>query len=126
MAVPPLRQIIEPLLRVLVSAADGLSARDAQDLVADRLGLSPEDRAIKVASGAQLLFRHRTNWAHDRLKRAGLSFTPRKGFWQPTRAGIEFVDSRMSTDSIRELAKTARNGRLPNSDTRLGFVVDGT
>ena len=39
------------------------------------------------SSGAQPIYRNRAGWAHDRLKRAGLSSSPRRGSWQITQAG---------------------------------------
>ena len=119
MAVPPLREMIEPLLRVLAAAPDGLTSRQAQDVVADRLLLSVEDRSLKVPGGTQLLFRHRTNWAHDRLKRARLSSTLRKGVWQLTNEGIALVRAStgdLPSGAIREIAKAARDLGLPSSD----------
>jgi restriction system protein len=114
MAFPSFREMIEPLLRVLADAPDGLSSRRAQDLVADRLQLSDADRALRVPGGTQVLFRHRTNWAHDRLKRARLSSTPRRGVWQLTAAGFELVRARsqLATAEIRELAKAGRDLRI--------------
>jgi len=107
--------MIEPLLRVLADAPDGISAKSAQDLVADRIQLSAEDRALRVPGGTQVLFRHRTNWAHDRLKRALLSATPRRGVWQLTTKGLELVRARtqpLAGQEVRELAKAGRDVRI--------------
>jgi restriction system protein len=115
MAFPSFREMIEPLLRVLADAPDGLSARSAQDLVADRMQLSADDRALRVPGGTQVLFRHRTNWAHDRLKRALLSSTPRRGMWQLTAKGFELVRARsqpLAGQEVRELAKAGRDVRI--------------
>ncbi len=51
------------------------------------------DRFIEplLSSGAQLVYKNRAGWAHDRLKRAGLSDSPRRGWWQLTEAGRRFV-----------------------------------
>src|SRR5690349_19226788 len=118
MAVPPLTAIIEPLLHVLATASDGLTSRHAQDLVADRLGLSVEERSVRVAGGSQALFRHRTNWAHDRLKRARLSWTPRRGTWQLTAEGLKLA--RLNADGltpavVQQIQKAAHGARLPES-----------
>lgn len=48
MGFPTFRDMIDPLLRVLAEAPDGLSSQRAQDLVADRLQLSTEDRDQRV------------------------------------------------------------------------------
>lgn len=115
MTFPAFREMIEPLLRVLADAPDGISARRAQDLVADRLQLSAAERELRVPSGTQVLFRHRTNWAHDRLKRAMLSSNPRRGVWQLTAKGFELVRARtepLAGQEVRELAKSGRDIRI--------------
>lgn len=115
MSFPTFRDMIEPLLRVLAEAPEGLSSRRAQDLVADRLLLSTEDRERRVPGGTQVLFRHRTNWAHDRLKRAQLSATPRRGVWQLTPKGLALVRAHaapLADTELHELAKTGRSVRI--------------
>lgn len=118
MAVPPLREMIEPLLRVLAACPKGLRAREAQDLLADQLQLSEEDRALRVPGGTQVLFRHRTNWAHDRLKRARLSSSPRKGLWQITLEGTKLLANTtdMSKDALQQIARVARDQKLPTHE----------
>lgn len=115
MGFPTFRDMIEPLLRVLAESPDGLSSRRAQDLVADRLKLSSDDRDQRVPGGTQVLFRHRTNWAHDRLKRAHLSSTPRRGVWQLTPKGVALVRAHaapLDGAELHELAKVGRSVRI--------------
>lgn len=115
MAFPTFRDMIEPLLRVLAEAPEGLTSRRAQDLVADRMQLSPDDRLLRVPGGTQVLFRHRTNWAHDRLKRALLSSTPHRGVWRLTPKGLELMRARtqpLAPTELRELAKAGRDVRI--------------
>ena len=115
MGVPPYVEILDPLLRILADAPHGLAARDAQDEVADRLKLTSDDRLLRVANGTQLLFRHRTNWAHDRLKRALLSSTPRRAIWMLTEKGLDFVRSHpepLARPGLRDLAKVGRDARM--------------
>lgn len=111
MAFPTFRDMIDPLLRVLAEAPDGLPSRRAQDLVADRLQLSAEDRDMRVPGGTQVLFRHRTNWAHDRLKRALLSTTPRRGVWKLTAKGVALVMGHATPLVGVELHELANTGR---------------
>jgi restriction system protein len=112
--------MLAPLLSVLAEAPDGMTSREAQDGVADRLQLSTEDRLLRVAGGTQVLFRHRTNWAHDRLKRAQLSSTPRKGIWQLTREGREVAHSNggnVPKDTLKEIARAAHGPRKARGET---------
>ena len=60
-----------------------------------------------LPSGAQPIYRNRAGWAHDRLKRAGLSSSPRRGSWQITQAGREFLERHpqpLAAEVARELA----------------------
>lgn len=91
MAVPTYDQFIEPLLRYLAQSPDGVSAKIAHEETANALGLTDEDRQQLLPSGSQLIYKNRAGWAHDRLKRAGLSSSPRRGFWKPTVEGITFA-----------------------------------
>ncbi|MBK8813217.1 MAG: winged helix-turn-helix domain-containing protein [Acidobacteria bacterium] len=85
MPVPTYDQFIDPLLRVLCAYPQGIRASDAFELAADRKGLSAADRQQILPSGLQHIYKNRIGWAHDRLKRAGYSSSPRKGFWQMTK-----------------------------------------
>lgn len=91
MTVPTYDRFIEPLLRFLAKHSEGVAARDAHEHAARALGLSDEDRQQLLPSGAQPIFKNRAGWAHDRLKRAGLSSSPKRGQWQITPAGLDLV-----------------------------------
>lgn len=91
MTVPTYDKFIEPLLRCLVLHPEGVSVKQAHEEAANSLGLSEEDRQQLLPSGAQLMYKNRTAWAHDRLKRAGLSSSPRRGLWKITSEGIAFA-----------------------------------
>ncbi|MBX3635172.1 MAG: restriction endonuclease [Rubrivivax sp.] len=91
MTVPTYDQFIEPLLRLLVAHPEGVAARVAHESTAQALGLTDEDRQLLLPSGAQPIYKNRAGWAHDRLKRAGLSSSPRRGFWKITPEGAAFL-----------------------------------
>lgn len=91
MPVPTYDRFIEPILHYLADHPDGAAAKDVHDAAAAALGLSDADRSELLPSGVQLVFKNRAGWAHDRLKRAGLSTSRRRGYWQLTEAGREFA-----------------------------------
>jgi restriction system protein len=93
MAVPTYDKFIEPLLRFLATRPDGAPAREAHEAAAEALSVSDADRQELLPSGAQPIYKNRAGWAHDRLKRAGLSSSPRRGFWQLTDQGRTFLAS---------------------------------
>ncbi len=91
MAIPSYDSCIYPLLQTLAAYPDGARVSELQDRTADRLGLSAEERAEILPSGAQMVFRNRIGWAHDRLKRQQLSESPRRGWWRITPTGRLFL-----------------------------------
>ncbi|MDA0267753.1 MAG: restriction endonuclease [Cyanobacteria bacterium] len=124
MTVPTYDQFIEPILRFLAAHPDGARARDVHDAAADALQLSETDRAERLPSGMQAVYKNRSGWAHDRLKRAGLSECPRRGYWRITTKGIEFAQANsapLSATSIEDLADSYRHIRLrPEVDSEEG------
>lgn len=86
-SVPTYDQFIEPILRILAHHPDGMRAADVHDAAADYLQLSAEQRQAILSSG-QATYKNRAAWAHDRLKRAGLSGSLRRGHWQLTAEGF--------------------------------------
>jgi restriction system protein len=121
MSVPTYDQFIEPLLRLLVANPDGLSAKVAHDQAANALGLTVSDRELLLPSGTQPMYKNRAGWAHDRLKRAGLSSSPRRGFWKVTADGIAFAKEHaapFSADLAEKLAMGYVSVRLkPAADS---------
>jgi len=125
MTVPTYDQFIEPLLRFLVQHPDGVLAKQAHDAAATLLGLTEEDRQQLLPSGTQRIYKNRVGWAHDRLKRAGLSSTPKRGFWKPTADGIAFAAENIapfSTDLAQKLAIGFKDVKLkipPNTGLQM-------
>jgi len=115
MPVPTYDKFIEPILRYLADHPEGVSARDAHEMAAAALGLSDADKQELVPSGTQTVYKNRAGWAHDRLKRAGLSMSTRRGFWKLTPQGIDFATthaSPLSPEQVEELATAHIDVRL--------------
>jgi restriction system protein len=111
MPVPTYDQFIEPLLRFLAAHPEGVIAKLAHDEAAHALGLTDEDKQVLLPSGAQPIYKNRAGWAHDRLKRAGLSSSPRRGFWRITPEGAAFVQANPAPFSA-ELAEKLATGYI--------------
>ena len=107
MTVPTYDKFIEPILRYLACHPDGALARDAHEAAAQTLGLSDTDRQELLPSGTQPVYKNRAGWAHDRLKRAGLSSSPRRGYWQLTPKGVEFAVNHSPPLSAADLEQLA-------------------
>ncbi len=115
MAVPTYDQFIEPLLRYLYDKRDGVVAREAHDAAAAALGLTEEQMAELLPSGRQRVYKNRAGWAHDRLKRAGYSASPRRGHWCLTDGGRKFVEAHsapLSNDLVERIATEHDDVRL--------------
>ena len=78
MAVPSFDSLMLPVLETLV---DGKIHRpqEVNDLVAARLGVSAEDQAEMLPSGAMPRYRNRILWALHYMKRAGVIASPGRG-----------------------------------------------
>jgi len=109
MAVPTYDRFIEPLLRFLAAKPGEVRAAEAYEAAASSLGISDEDRREFLPSGIQPVYKNRAGWAHDRLKRAGLSRSSRRGYWQLTEEGRKFVAEH----------------RVPLTDDELEHLADG-
>jgi restriction system protein len=107
MSVPSYDQFIEPILRFLAKNPDGAPAKLAHEAAASALGLTDEDRLQMLTSGTQQVYKNRAGWAHDRLKRAGLSSSPKRGFWKLTSDGLTFAKTQaapIAPELIQKLA----------------------
>jgi restriction system protein len=115
MPVPTYDRFIEPIIRHLAAHPDGASARDVQDAAATALGLTGEDRAELLPSGTQAVYKNRAGWAHDRLKRHGLSTSLKRGFWKLTDEGRAFASANpapLEDEAVERLAADRNDVRL--------------
>lgn len=109
MPVPTYDQFIEPVLRYLATHPEGAPAPVVHDAAAKALGLSDQDREALLPSGTQRLYKNRAGWAHDRLKRAGLSTTPKHGFWKINPVGLAFMKEHASAFTPELVTNLAMN-----------------
>lgn len=106
MAVPTYDKFIEPVLRFLKHYPEGVAAKDVHEGAAEILGLDDNQRSELISSG-QLVYKNRAGWAHDRLKRAGLSQSLSRGKWCLTEAGFEWIKNNpfpLTKEQINHLA----------------------
>ena len=107
MTVPTYDQFIEPILRFLADQPNGAAARDAMQRPPTR-SPSPTQTKVFCCPAGISKFTNRAGWAHDRLKRAGLSSSPRRGFWQLTDAGRDYVGAHAMPLQPHEVTRLAR------------------
>lgn len=119
-SLPTYDQFIEPILRVLQQYPEGLRAAEVHDAAADYLQLTQEQRSELLSSG-QAVYKNRCGWAHDRLKRAGLSFSPRRGLWQLSKEGVVYIKQNsgaIAEDEIQRIANSYYDGLSAAEDNQ--------
>ncbi len=83
--IPDYQTLMRP---VLACAADGeTKIGDAVEQLADKLGLTPDERAQLLPSGKQTMFANRVHWAKTYLVKAGLAEGTRRGYYRITARG---------------------------------------
>ena len=117
MSVPSYDRLIEPLLRFLAKNRDGAQIEASYEAVASAVHLSDADRLQLLPSGKTAVYKNRIGWAHDRLKRAGLSSSPRRGVWKLTAEGLAVAKKSPLTEAaIERLANVDRASGLPREE----------
>lgn len=134
MPIPTYDQFIEPLLRFLAQHPEGVRSSVVYAALADQVGLNDDEREQRLPSRRQPVHHNRIGWAHDRLKRAGLSTSARRGVWTITAKGIDLVrrhPGAFTADEVEALAKVPDDSRLRGepsegaaSETATGASVD--
>jgi restriction system protein len=104
MAIPDFQTIMLPLLEL---AADGAEHRVSESVgkLADRFGLTPEERAQMLPSGTQATFSNRTNWAVSYLRNAGLVESTGRGRYRITDVGRATLGERPERVDIKYLMR---------------------
>ncbi len=118
-SVPSFTQFIGPLLHYLAEDGGIIRAGDCHDAVADIVGLTNEQRAEVLPSGSQQVYKNRIGWAHDRLKRHGLSGSPKRGYWQITSTGLSFAAAHpapLTEDGLKTILQSDRTTPIPRGD----------
>ncbi|MEW5706516.1 MAG: winged helix-turn-helix domain-containing protein [Actinomycetota bacterium] len=90
MAIPDYQTIMLPLLEFAGDEKEH-SLREAVDVLADKFGLTSDERKELLPSGRQTVFDNRVSWARTYLKKAGLLVSPRRGYFSISHRGLEVL-----------------------------------
>ena len=83
------------MLPVLSASLDGeIRIGDVVARLAEKLGLTPEERSQLLPSGKQTLFANRVHWAKTYLGKAGLIESARRGYFKITARGRQIIESK--------------------------------
>lgn len=111
MSLPSYVHFIGPLLEYLGEQRAPVRPGTVYQELANRLRLSEQDRTELLPSGRQPVFKNRIGWAHDALKRAGLSSAPLRGSWQITGAGTKLLSAHGGKVPGTEVERIGAEGR---------------
>lgn len=103
MPIPDFQSIMRPLLE---AHADGRehTNRDLVAGLADRFGLSDEERREMLPSGGARLFDNRVGWAKTHMTQAGLLVSPRRAISTITERGLAVLRDHPDRVDLRVLA----------------------
>lgn len=107
MAIPDYQSLMRPLLEC---GKDGNEVRTSEcvDTIADKLGLSQEDREELLPSGRQPLLFNRIHWARTYLGKAGAVESTKRGYFRLTDRGFELLNNgpeRITNDTLSKFAE---------------------
>ncbi len=83
--IPDYQSLMRPVLACATAGESKIG--DAVEQLADKLGLTPDERAQLLPSGKQTMFANRVHWAKSYLVKAGLLESTRRGYFQITGRG---------------------------------------
>ena len=83
--IPDYQTLMRPVLAC--ASAGETKIGDAVEQLADKLGLTPDERAQLLPSGKQAMFANRVHWAKTYLVKAGLVEGTRRGYFRITARG---------------------------------------
>ncbi len=101
---PSIKSFLFPILQLLVEAGRPLDRQTIARGAADKLGLSDEQRAIRIPSGKHFTYRHRSGWSLQELKHAGLVARTGPNAWAATPHGRDFLGAHTDGFTQKELA----------------------
>ena len=95
MAIPDYQSLMLPVLQL---ASDGKEHKFSQavEMLANKFGLTTEERIELLPSGSQAVFNNRVGWARSYLKQAGLLTSPKRGFFTITEKGTELLATNLT------------------------------
>jgi restriction system protein len=94
MSIPDYQSLMLP---VLSASLDGeIRIGDVVERLAEKLGLTPEERGQLLLSGKQTLFANRVHWAKTYLGKAGLIESTRRGHFKITARGRQVIESKLA------------------------------
>lgn len=103
MAIPDYQSLMLPVLTVAAEGETRVPA--AAQLIADRLGLTEQEREQMLPSGKQRLLHNRVHWAKFYMTKAGLIESPKRGVFTASTFGRELLDTNPARIDVEVLKR---------------------
>ena len=100
--IPDFQTLMLPMLQLLSNGVEK-TLNEVVHSLADKYNLTPQELKIKVPSGQMGLFRNRVGWTRSYLKKSGLIQYPKRGAYQITEFGKEFLSKKPKELRIKHL-----------------------
>ena len=95
MVIPDYQSIMHPLLQYTGDKEEH-SIREAIEHISEKFGLSNAERKELLPSGRQVVIDNRVGWACTYLKKAGLLFSTRRGYFTITDRGLDVLNEELN------------------------------
>ncbi|MDT3683314.1 MAG: restriction endonuclease [Truepera sp.] len=102
MAVPTYDEFFLPLL-TLLTERDHVSLTEAKDLLANRMGVTSDDRHELLPSGRQRRYDNRVGWARTYLTKAELIRAVKRGVYELTDTGHQLMATKPEAVTVNTL-----------------------
>ncbi|MCA1524272.1 restriction endonuclease [Bradyrhizobium yuanmingense] len=103
MAIPDYQTLMLPVLQLASEGEQRVA--DVVDLIADKLGLTEEERQTLLPSGRQRVLHNRIHWAKFYLTKAGFLTSPGRGRFSITQAGRELLAENLARIDVSVLMR---------------------
>ncbi|WP_461329058.1 restriction endonuclease [Bradyrhizobium diazoefficiens] len=103
MAIPDYQTLMLPVLQLASEGEQRVA--DVVDLLADKLGLTEQERQTLLPSGRQRVLHNRIHWAKFYLTKAGFLASPGRGRFSITQAGRELLAENLARVDVSVLMR---------------------
>lgn len=104
MAIPDYQTVMRPFLEYHSDGKEH-SFRETVEKLAEKFGLTDNERTELLPSGQQAVFDNRVGWARTYLKKANLIESHRRGFNKITQRGLEALSQKMKNIDTKYLCQ---------------------
>lgn len=115
MAIPDYQTLMLPVLTIAAEGETGVPL--AAKKIADRLGLTEEEREEMLPSGKQRLLHNRVHWAKFYMSKAGLIDSPKRGVFVISPAGRQLLTTNPGRVDVETLKRIPAFAEFYSSST---------